>query len=126
MKIVYIAHPIGRDQWQKSINLGNIKRIVREINLSQRDIVPFVPYYCDCEALRDDVDKERAKGLKNGQTLLKTCPIHELWLYGDKISEGMQEEIKTAFILGIPVIPKTWQTQEAYQELYYKEIQGKF
>lgn len=124
MIIAYIAHPIGRDAWQKTINLGNIKRIVREINLTQPDIVPFVPYYCDCEALRDDVPQERSKGLKNGQILLQFCLIHELWLYGDTISEGMQQEIEIALKQNIIIVPKTRQTEEAFKNLVFQKRLG--
>ena len=33
--------------------------------------------------------------------------IDEVWLYGDKISIGMKEEILLAKSLGIPVIPQS-------------------
>ena len=40
MKICYIAHPVGKG-WMKAINLGKIKAIVRKINLTQAEIVPY-------------------------------------------------------------------------------------
>ncbi|MDO8492299.1 MAG: hypothetical protein Q7S34_01500, partial [bacterium] len=47
--------------------------------------------------------------------------IDELWLFGDRISEGMFGEIKLALQLKIPIIAKSWETQMALRELTKKE-----
>lgn len=101
-KIVYIAHPIGGDVE------GNVKKvldIVRELNMSGLDIVPFAPYIVDVLALDDNDIEQRARGFENNRQLFQL--IDEVWLYGDKISSGMTTEIEWAFELGIPVVSKS-------------------
>jgi hypothetical protein len=104
MKIVYIAHPIGGNVEN---NIEKIKSIIRFINLTEPDIVPFAHYIVDCLCLDDNNRIERERGIKNDIALFKAGFINELWLYGDKISTGMGAEIALAIKLGIPVISKS-------------------
>lgn len=97
---VYICHPI---KGNKEANLGDILKIVRVINLIMPDVVPLVNYFADCLALRDEVEEERNKGLYNDRKLLESGIVDELWVFGDKITEGMVNEIETAKKCGIPV-----------------------
>ncbi len=103
MKIVYIAHPISGDI--KS-NLESIRKIVREINLNDHDVVPFAPYWLDCHALDDQIQEERERGIKNDIELFNRGFIDEVWLYGNRISSGMMAEIELSQKLGIPVFAK--------------------
>jgi hypothetical protein len=103
MKIVYIAHPIAGDVW------GNIKKIlaiVREINLTEPEITPLVPYLADVMALDDTNPIERERGRKNGLALLLGGRVDELWCFGGTISPGMEAEIDAAEKAGIPVCIK--------------------
>lgn len=109
MKVVYIAHPIGGDLLN---NINKVIAICREVNLSEPDIIPFVPYLSDLYALDDSKPEERERGLKNGLSLLKKGFIDEIWLYGDRISNGMRAEIKVCLEVGIKVICKTAGTAE--------------
>ncbi len=104
MKIAYIAHPISGDI---KGNIEKIKAIVREINLTELDVVPFAPYIVDCESLNDDITAERERGIKNDIELFNRKFIDEVRLYGGRISNGMKAEIKLAKTLGIPVVAKT-------------------
>jgi hypothetical protein len=80
---------------------------VREINLSQPDILPFAPYWLDCHALDDSKPEERARGMKNGMELLRRGFIDEVWLFGERLSLGMAAEVKIAQEAGIPVISQS-------------------
>src|SRR5574343_1319010 len=93
MTIAYIAHPVGGNVEE---NLAEICKIVRKINLEYNDVVPFVPYYSDVVSMNDHVPEERARGIKNNHTILNSGMVHELWLYGQRISTGMEGEIKIA------------------------------
>jgi hypothetical protein len=104
MKVVYIAHPIKGDIQG---NLEKVKNIVREINLSNHDVIPFAPYWIDCHALNDNNPEERLRGIKNNIAWFEKGVINELWVYGEKVSEGMQLEINKAENLSIPVIYKS-------------------
>jgi len=101
---VYICHPIkGKNHQDKVNNLSKILEIVREINLTRPDVVPLTNYFADCLALDDDVEAERQKGLYNDRKLLESGIVDELWVFGDEITEGMEQEIETAKRMGIPV-----------------------
>lgn len=101
MKIVYIAHPIGGDV---KGNVRKILAIVKKINLNMPDVVPFAPYIADVLAMDDDIKEQRERGIKNDKEILMSGIVKELWLYGRKISGGMEDEIETAFDYNIPVI----------------------
>lgn len=101
MKIVYIAHPISGDI---AGNLEKIRQIVRKINLEHSDTLPFAPYWVDCYALDDTIPAERERGIKNDTEFFKRGVIDEVWLFGDRISFGMQCEVDMAISLGIPVV----------------------
>lgn len=113
MKIVYIAHPVSGDV------RGNIEKIIaiaKDINKSYREVVPFVPYLVDLFALDDSVPAERARGIKNDIAIFNKGIIDELWLFGDRISNGMAAEIQLANDLSIPVFPMTAETKEQYEK----------
>ena len=100
MKIVYIAHPISGDI---EGNLAKIRAIVRHINLTHPDVIPFVPYYADVVSMDDNNREERARGIKNDQEFFKRRIFDELWVFGH-ISEGVAAEIKLAKENRIPVL----------------------
>lgn len=104
MKIVYIAHPISGDI---EANLADIRRIVRHINLMSLEYVPFVPYYADIVSLDDNNPIERMRGIDNDMAIMSKGFIDELWLTGDRISKGMQNEKTYAEQLGIKVVDWT-------------------
>lgn len=114
MKIIYIAHPIGGDV---AGNLEKIRQIVRELNLTRSDILPFAPYWLDCHALDDSVPTERARGIKNGEVWIKRKLVDEVWLYGERISSGMYGEVLQAHHAGIPVYPQTPGTLKEFEDM---------
>jgi len=112
MKIVYIAHPISGDIQN---NLKKIIQIIREINTTQKDVVPFAHYWVDCHALNDDIPEERQRGIDNDMELFRRKFIDELWLYGDRISNGMIAEIGICEQLNIPVVFKSKELIDKYK-----------
>jgi len=101
MKIAYIAHPIGGDI---ESNLADLRRVLRHLNITHTDVVPFCPYYADIVSLDDNEPTERERGIANDIAILKSGIVQELWLTGDRISNGMAHERDLAIELGIPVI----------------------
>lgn len=108
MKIIYIAHPISGDIQG---NLEKIRQIARHLNLTEPDIIPFAPYWFDCHVLDDNNPLERDRGIKNDRAFFERGLIDEVWLYGDRISNGMAAEVALAISNGIPVFSKTKETQ---------------
>jgi hypothetical protein len=100
MKIAYIAHPISGDV---QANLADLRRIVRKINLQYRNVLPFVPYYVDIVSMNDEIQEERERGLQNDVEIIKRKMPDELWLTGEKVSQGMIIERDAAIAAGIPV-----------------------
>ena len=65
---------------------------------------PFAPHLLYPQLLNDNDHDERARGLLCGIDILLRC--NEVWVFGDKITEGMQFEIDYAELYGIPVMYK--------------------
>lgn len=107
-KVVYIAHPIGGDVQG---NLEKVRKIGRQITLSEPNIIVFAPYYFDCHCLDDAVPEERKRGMQNNAYFFENGFIDELRLYGDRISSGMKEEIKLADKYRIPIRGMTTETR---------------
>lgn len=51
--------------------------------------------------LNEDSPDERAMGLEMGLVLLSNC--HEIWVFGNRISRGMEIEIEKAKEIKIPI-----------------------
>ena len=112
MRIAYIAHPVGG---AVGANLEKIREIVRYINYSEPNVVPFVPYYADVVSLNDSNPHDRSRGFKNGEAIfIRPGVIDELRLYGSHISTGMKQEIILARAMNIPIICSS---EVLYQQL---------
>lgn len=103
-RIVYIAHPISNDIQG---NVEKILAIVKQINLEEKNVSPFVPYLADVLALDDTIPEHRKKGISNNVAYLKSGIVSEIRVYGDFISKGVAEEIAIAREFKIPVIYKS-------------------
>lgn len=111
-KIVYIAHPINGN------SRGNILKVLAICQHVHRGVVmPIAPYLTPLSYLDDTKPKERAKGLIYNREFFKRGLIDELWLYGEKISDGMLGEIKLAKKYQIPIIPKSRQTKKIFKTI---------
>ena len=85
-KKVYICAPLGGNVQQ------NLERAIRFATYALRSgAAPVVPhFYALC---LDDADpKQREIGMSAELSLLWFCD--EMWIFGDEITEGMQEEIR--------------------------------
>ena len=86
MKKVYICSPLG----------GNIEKNLEQVKHYTKyalkcGTAPVVPhFYALC--LDDNDPKEREIGIAAGLNLLWFCD--EMWIFGDRISEGMKTEIQ--------------------------------
>ena len=119
MKVAYIAHPISGDQ---KGNVDKILQIVRQINLFEKDVVPFAPYVADCMIMDDSNQAHRSRCIENDVELLKRGFVDEVRLYGDKVSSGMQAEVELAHEAGIPVVPMTPQTAAEYMKMFPEPV----
>lgn len=112
--IAYIAHPISGDP---EGNAKKILSIIKEINLTEPNVVPFAPYITDVLALDDNIPEQRNRGIANSSDIFKSRIMDEVRLYGDKLSYGMMGEVEFASYFEIPVRPMTLQTKEALERM---------
>ena len=104
MIIAYICHPVsGRIE----SNLHEIREIIRNININEPNVIPFCPWYADVKSLNDDVTLERNRGMQNNEFLLRKGFIDEIRIYGNRISSGVEAEIKIAVEMGIKIVNKS-------------------
>lgn len=96
MKKVYICSPYRGDV-EKNTEIAR-----RSCALSVFfDEIPVCPHIYFTQFLDDENPVDRQKGMDMGKELLKECD--ELRVIGDKVSEGMSEEISFAMSLGIEI-----------------------
>lgn len=111
MKVVYIAHPISGDVID---NLNKVLDIVKELRFDRKDIIPLAPYLISCVLLDDSIPEHRSAGIDYNRRILESGIVDELWLYGDRISNGMKEEIRFVNNLyyKVPIRAKTPETKK--------------
>lgn len=95
-KLIYIASPYAGDVEK---NLAFAIRCCRFA--IQQGETPIAPHILYPQMLNDSDPQERALGLSLGHQLLEAC--NELWVCGDRISQGMEGEIAAAKRLGLPL-----------------------
>ena len=95
-KLVYIASPYAGDVKENILAAQNACRYAMA-----QGAVPIAVHLMYPQFLDDSSPGDREVGLQMGIRVLKVCD--ELWLCGDRISAGMQRELKAAVQLGIPV-----------------------
>lgn len=102
---VYICSPLRGDIE------ANIKKAQQYCRLAiKENHFPIAPHIYFTQFLDDNDPSERKLGMKYAKDLLYECDA--LWVCGDKISEGMAEEIAIAKERGIIIetrrIPVTY------------------
>lgn len=92
-KLVYIAHPISGDPYG---NIGKLSKIYKDITIKYPDVIPFIPYVVTVMSLGDDNPTARTTGISHNMEIFERGVIDEVWLFGNKISVGMLQEINKA------------------------------
>lgn len=99
MTKIYVCSPFrpvsnesekAKEEKKRNIKLAQAAcRLVTELGM-----LPIAPHLFFPQFLDDSDKDEREKGMLLGRELLCTCD--ELWVFGDRRSEGMQAEISQA------------------------------
>lgn len=87
--IVYICSPYAGEV---SKNVENARRYSRFA--VDQGYIPLAPHLLFPQFLNDHNPKERQLGLFFGNALMSKCT--EVWVFGSRISSGMEDEIKRA------------------------------
>jgi len=118
--MVYIAHPVSGDI---SGNIDRVKDICEEIHKNSPNIIPLAPYIVPLLYLDDNIPEERRLGIEANKAMFRRGGFDELWLYGDKVSGGMREEVELCVELGVPVLCGS---SELTGELMHFKLTGKW
>lgn len=94
--IVYICSPFAGDI---ETNIKAARRFSRFAVDS--GCIPIAPHLLFPQFLNDEKLDERQLGLFFGNVIMSKCA--EVWVFGDHISNGMDEEIKRARRKGYPI-----------------------
>lgn len=95
-KIVFICSPYNGDI---EINTLRAKRYGRYA--MNKQAAPIIPHLMYTQFLNENNYEERTLGLNMGLVLLSIC--QELWVFGSRISRGMEIEIEEAKNRNIPI-----------------------
>lgn len=87
--IVYICSPYAGDV---DANVENARCYCRFA--VDKGYIPIAPHLLFTQFLNDDNPKERQLGIFFGNAVMSKCS--EVWMFGDRISDGMESEIKRA------------------------------
>lgn len=87
--IVYICSPYAGDV---DTNVENARRYSRFA--VEKGYIPIAPHLLFPQFMNDRNTKERQLGMFFGNALMSKCS--EVWVFGDRISAGMDGEIKRA------------------------------
>lgn len=104
MKRVFVCSPLRAiTQLDMECNIMKARLYCRAVaNLGH---LPLAPHVYFTQFLDDRLDSHREMGLDMGLELLKDCD--EIWVFGEKITSGMEKEIKFAERLKIPVVQRS-------------------
>lgn len=95
-KLVYIASPYAGDAEKNIIRAQEYcKKAIRE------GTAPVAVHLFYPDLLDDSNVKEREQGMSLGIRVLTSCD--EMWVCGERISAGMEQELEQAQQMGIPV-----------------------
>lgn len=106
MRLVYISSPLRGDMDR------NIQRARDYCAYAATcGVIPLAPHTIFTQYLDDEQPEQREQGLQMGRNLMWRCD--ELWVMGNTISSGMQEEIDCAKKLFMPIF---YVSEEMVQE----------
>ena len=96
MKLVFICSP-----YRGNID-GNTIRAQRYCRFAYtQGAVPIAPHLHNPQFLDEDIAEERAAGIQLGIEILRRA--NEIWVFGNRLSEGMAAELRAAQQLKLPV-----------------------
>lgn len=97
MRLVYIASPLRGDIEK---NIEKAKEYCKYA--ATCGVIPLAPHTIFTQYLNDELPEHREHGIQMGLELLERCD--ELWVMGNTISQGMQEEINFAQSHHLPTL----------------------
>lgn len=95
MRVAYVCAPLAGDLKK---NISNAKKFGKF--LFDRGMAPVIPHIY-AEILDDKDPYDRELGMNADRSLLFKCD--EMWVFGDKLTKGMKEEIHFAKMINMKI-----------------------
>ena len=95
MRVAYVCAPLAGDLKK---NISNAKKFGKF--LFDRGMAPVIPHIY-AEILDDKDPYDRELGMNADRSLLFKCD--EMWVFGDKFTKGMKEEIHFAEMINMKI-----------------------
>ena len=95
MRVAYVCAPLAGDLKK---NISNAKKFGKF--LFDRGMAPVMPHIY-AEILDDKEPYDRELGMNADRSLLFKCD--EMWVFGDKFTKGMKEEIHFAKMINMKI-----------------------
>ncbi len=95
--LIFVCSPFAGDVEQ---NVANAIEYAKAVIANK--LIPFVPHLHFTRILDDNDSAQRKLGMALGQAMLLKCKA--MWVFGDRLSNGMIEEIKFCFNHDIKVV----------------------
>lgn len=120
--LCYVAHAVRGDVWG---NIAKGKRIIGALTQRHPSKLFVAPWIYECEIFDDSNDEQRQAGLLRCMAFVRRCD--QIWLCGERMSAGMQEEWSAAINSGKTIVDlidyapcsHNMTSLEGYKEWFY-------
>ena len=134
-RLVYVAHPMSGDI---DGNTEKVKKIIRFLTEKEKKRVAdlerrgfqyqerlFVaPYLASIAVFDDRIPKERVWGTEINERMINNQAFNDLWLFGDRYTEGMHREVRLAKIKNISIAAISKGVNRDYFKSYIQQQGG--
>ena len=111
MKVIYLAHPLGAATPEGvEANKARAKRWIRWVYDNFKDVAVVADWLLTCDVLDDFNPEHRAHGMRMNKEIIPRCD--EFWMFGGRVSNGMQDESVTAIAAQRRIFDLTWLGEE--------------
>jgi hypothetical protein len=108
---VYLAHPLGAPTREGvEANKARARRWIRWVYDNFKDVAVVADWLITCDVLDDFNPEHRAHGMKMNKAIIPRCD--EFWMFGGRVSNGMQDESITAIDSQRRIFDLTWLGEE--------------
>lgn len=107
MRVIYLAHPLGALTPEGvAANKARARRWIRWVYDNFKDVAVVADWLITCDVLDDFNPEHRAHGMKMNKAIIPL--LHEFWMVGGRVSNGMQDESIVAIAVDRRIIDLTW------------------
>ncbi len=100
--LVFAASPLrGKTPEEEKQNIEYVRDKCKRLYKTRKEVA-FAPHLYFTQFLDDQIEEERQAGMKFGLQIMDLC-CDKMYVFGDRITEGMTVEIEFAIERGIKI-----------------------